>query len=148
MPQKFIVGFTESEIEDIQLTLVIAENPEHALDKYAKAIGIKEPHFLDYIYDRSFNLTLAQDLWLQEDYELEEYETTGKVLIDDNAFQQRVKAFFGGNQDFAMMYLEYYYSNREPGENPFPPDMLQYIWFEAEWAEVLVAPLSDLPVIE
>jgi len=148
MPKQYIVCFTESDIEDTQLTLVNAENEEHALDKYAAAIGIKEEKFIEYVYDRAVYLSLAENFWLREDYELEEFEATGKVLIDDEEFKRRVKEFFGENKEYAEQYLEYYYSNREPAEGNFPPDMLEYIWFEAQWADVLVAPLDELPVIE
>ncbi len=148
MPRPFIVCFTESDIEDIQLTLVYAENAEHALDKYAAAVGIKEDKFLEYVYDRAEHLSLAENFWLREDYELEEYEATGKILIDEAEFRRRVVEFFGENREYAALYLEYYYSNREPGQGDFPAEMLQYIWFEAQWAEVLVADLDELPAIE
>lgn len=148
MFRPFIVSFTESAIEDTRLSLVYAENEEHALDKFAAQVGIHEENFLEYVYDRAENLSLAENFWLREDHELEEYEATGKVLIDEAEFRQRVVEFFGENREFAALYLEYYYNNREPGQGEFPAEMLQYIWFEAEWAEVLVVALDDLPVIE
>jgi hypothetical protein len=148
MPQQFIVGFTESGLEDVQLTIVNGENEEHALDKYARAVGIKEEHFIEYVYDRAVHLTLAENFWLREEHELDEYEATGRVMINDAAFRQRVNEFFGENRDYAERYLEYYYGNRDLTQGDFPEDMLIYIWFEAQWAEVLVAPLAGLPVIE
>ncbi len=148
MPRQYIVGFSESEIEDIHLALVNAENPEHALDKYAAEIGIKEEKFIEYVYDRAVELSLAENFWLREDYELEEYEKSGRVLIDEAEFRRRVKEFFGENREYAEQYLEYYYSNREPVQGNFPDEMLVYIWFEAQWADVLVVALDDLPVIE
>lgn len=148
MPRQYIVGFSESDIEDIRLALVHAENAEHALDKYAAEVGIKEEKFIEYVYDRAVDLSLAENFWLREDYELEEYVITGKILIDEAEFRRRVKEFFGENRVYAEQYLEYYYNNHESGQGDFPAEMLLYIWFEAQWADVLVVALDDLPVIE
>lgn len=142
MARKYIVGFSESAIEDVQLTIVNAENPEHALDKFAVGIGIKEPKFIEYVYDRPV-------IWLATDEEIEEYDETGVLTIDDEELKRRVKEFFGENTDYAQAYLDYYYSDQKASEDTFPKDMLLYIWFESDWAaDVLVAPLDELPVIE
>jgi len=148
MAKQYIVGFSQSDIEDVLLAVVYAENEEHALDKYARSIGIREEDFIQYVYDRSVTVSLAENFWLREGYEQEAYDSTGEVMIDDEGFKQRVKEFFGTNTDYTDQYLAYYYSDREPGDVTFPDDMLTYIWFEAEWSEVLVVPLQDLPVIE
>lgn len=148
MVKQYIVGFAESALEEIGLTLVNAENEEHALDKFAEQVGIIEPKFIEYVYDRSINLSFAENFWLREEYEAEEFESTGKVLIDETEFRNRVEQFFGENKDWSDQYLKYYYSEQQAGEDTFSKDMLTFIWFESEWAEVVIAPLESLPVIE
>lgn len=148
MAKQYIVGFAESALEEVQLTRVIAENEEHALDKFAEAVGIKEPKFIEYVYDRSINLSFAENFWLREEYEAEEFDSTGSVLIDDVEFKQRVREFFGDNRDWADLYIDYYFSDEDEQRDSFPKEMLIYIWFESEWAEVMVADLDELPVVE
>lgn len=148
MSTAYIVGFTESSIEEISLTIVHANNAEHALDKFASAVGIKESKFIEYVYDRSIEVSLAENFWLQTEEEIEAYEKDENVLVDTVEFDRRVKEFFGSNQDFATLYLDYYHSDRSTTDDLFPDEMLTYIWFEAEWAEVVVAALDDLPVVQ
>jgi hypothetical protein len=148
MDKQYIVGFTESTLEDIQLTLVNAENEEHALDKFALQVGIKEPKFIEYVYDRSVNLSFAENFWLMMESEQEEFDATGNIIIDDEHFKERVRDFFGDNREWASLFIDYYFSDQPAQDDLFPDEMLIFIWFEAEWAEVMVASLEDLPVIE
>jgi len=69
-------------------------------------------------------------------------------LIDDVEFKQRVREFFGDNRDWADLYIDYYFSDEDEQRDSFPKEMLIYIWFESEWAEVMVADLDELPVVE
>jgi hypothetical protein len=148
MPKQFIVGFTESAIEDVALTVVYAENAEHALDKFAEHVGIREEKFLEYVYDRSANLAFPENFWLQDEEELEAFENDGTLLVDQDEFKRRVKEFFGQNRDFSDLYLKYHSSDQPAAPDMFPKEMLLFIWFEVDWNEVLVAAYEELPVIE
>lgn len=79
----------------------------------AKYIAVKNLYkndelFIDHIKQCTINMSFAEKFWLQTDEEHMHFNTRGKILIDYNEFQTRVKKYFGENIKAAEDYIAYY----------------------------------------
>ena len=65
---------------------------------------------------------------------------TGEVKIDRDEFAARVLNFFGGNTQYADLFVEHWFSDGVK----FPPDMLAYIWLHSDHVDVIAFPVDEL----
>jgi hypothetical protein len=147
--QKFLVGYDETPFGDRDFVIVNAGNREEAVMRFIRETALNEDIFIEHIYEKTVNMSLAEMFWFQTEKEMEHFTQKGEVLIDVEEFKRRVRKFFGDYTDFAERYLDYYFSESdEPPDELFPEEMLFYIWSESDWAdEVIAMPLSDIDEI-
>jgi hypothetical protein len=143
---KYLVGYDEDPFGDQDFVIVNAADEDEAIERFIKTVAITEDIFLEHIYEKAVNMSLAEMFWFQTEDEMDRFMQEGEVVISVEEFERRVKEFFGPHADFAARYLEYYFS--EDDEIPselFPEEMLMYIWSESDWADdVIAVPLDDV----
>ncbi len=135
---KYIVGPSESNFGQQDFVVLSAENEQDAIIKFLDLHGVRENTFLEYVYDHSINFSFAEHFWLATNNEQDHFENTGEVLIDSDNFNQRVKDFFRHHTEYANLYINYYWSNkeREPEEKIFSDEMLIYIWLQSNFGSI------------
>jgi hypothetical protein len=90
-------------------------------------------------------MSFAENFWLQTEGEETLFDKTGRIVIDDEEFKKRVRAFFGGHRDYAERYIAYYFDAEDrPKSGPFPPEMLIYMWVKSDFSRVTAVELDDL----
>jgi hypothetical protein len=149
MSNQFIVGQSETTFADREFAIVEASSLSEAIQKYVEQVAVKEELWLRNVYDRAINMSFAETFWLQEG-EVGHFMETGRVEIDGDEFNRRVRQFFGEHQDFARLYLDFYWNVDEmPIEEfisnaIFPTEMLAYMWLNSNWSEVIAIPFDDI----
>jgi hypothetical protein len=149
MSNQFIVGQSETTFADREFAIVEASSLSEAVQKYVEQVAVKEELWLRNVYDRAINMSFAETFWLQGG-EVGHFMETGRVEIDGDEFNRRVRQFFGEHQDFARLYLDFYWNVDEmPIEEfinnaIFPTEMLAYMWLNSNWSEVVAIPLDDI----
>ena len=124
--------------------MIDAVNEKEAIDTFIKAFAITEDIFVEYVYTRSVNGSIAEQFWLQTKDENTLFNKRGRIVIDEEEFKQRVRAFFGRHRDYADLYIDYYLSAEErPKSGSFPEAMLVYMWVNCDFGEVTAVELDD-----
>ena len=140
----YLVGFSESEAPEEDVKTIEAASANEAIDKFIQAFAITDDLFVEDVYSRSVNMSFAEHFWLQTEDEETLFEKTGRIVIDDEAFKKRVRAFFGRHHDYAERYLAYYFDAEEsPKTGHFPQAMLIYMWVHSDFSRVTAVELDD-----
>ena len=120
---------------------VLSVQPDHwsgfeCLSKY---------EFLEYIYSLVPNASFAEQFWFQTEDENAALEEKGEIIIDKDTFNKRVRDAFGQNQDYAEMYLEYYWGNEENKDykSKFSDKMLMFMWKLSDFSSVTAIEQPD-----
>jgi hypothetical protein len=148
MSPTYLVGFSDSSFEDREFGIVNAPDTDDATLLFIQVFGLHSDEFIEYVYDKSVDGSLAEHFWVQTEEEDAVFSDQGEVCIDDEEFRVRVLTFFTEHSDFAERYLDHYFRDQEePPTDLFPDEMLLYIWLNADWAEIEAIPLDDIVVI-
>lgn len=150
MKHKYLVGMKNREFEERDFKIVSAQSEEDAIVKFLHNRLEDEPHFKEYLYDKSVNMSFAERFWLQSREEQERFSRNeGQLSINEDDFEKRARQFFAERTDFANLYLNFYYSDDEvpPAGGEFPTEMLVYIWLKNGNENILVIPIEDIPEI-
>lgn len=136
----------DSNFAERDFCLVSAEDAEEAIYRYVKEISSKEAIFIEFVYDRSINMSFAEEFWLQTDEEQSAFtDNEGDVLAGEEDFKRRVREFFADHHEYADLYLSHWYSEVENSDIEFPEKMLEYIYFNTSWVDGLIAiPLHEI----
>ena len=141
---KYLVGFSDSEFQEQDSKMIDASSENEAIHKFIKVFAIAEDIFVEYVYSKSINCSIAEQFWLQTKDENTLYNKSGQIVIDDEEFKKRVKAFFGRNHDYADLYIDYYFSAEDrPKTGRFPEEMLIYMWVNSNFGDVTAVELED-----
>ena len=62
---KYRVGFSDSEYQEQDSKMIDALSENEAIDKFIKVFAIAEDIFVEYIYSKSINCSIAEQFWLQ-----------------------------------------------------------------------------------
>ena len=143
--KKYLVGDSEFNFKEQEFKIVNALSQCEAIGKYVRQAEIKDKGFLEYVCERAFNMSFAEYFWLQGGAEVDLFKRTGKVKIDKEEFGRRVRRFFGKHQDFANLYLDFYWNDNS--KVIFPDEMLAYIWIESNYGSLTAIPLSNIEEI-
>jgi hypothetical protein len=142
------VGYSDSPFEDRAFGIVNAPDTDDATLLFIQVFGLQSDAFIEYVYDKSIDSSLAEHFWVQTDEEEALFSERGELSIDDEEIRARVRTFFSEHADFAERYVDYYFGEQaEPPTDLFPDDMLLYIWLNADWTDVVAIPLDDIVVI-
>lgn len=140
----YLVGFSESEAQEQDFKMIEASSENEAIDTFIQTFAIAEDIFVEYVYSRSVNMSFAENFWLQTEGEETLFNKTGRIVIDDEEFKKRVRAFFGGHRDYAERYIAYYFNAEDcPNTGPFPQEMLIYMWVHSDFSGVTAVELDD-----
>ena len=124
--------------------MIDALSENEAIDKFIKVFAITEDIFVEYVYSKPVNCSIAEQFWLQTEDENTLFNKTGQIVIDDEEFKKRVRAFFGRNHDYADLYIDYYFSAEDrPKTGRFPEEMLIYMWVNSNLGDVTAVELED-----
>jgi hypothetical protein len=141
---KYLVGFSDSEFQEQDSKMIDASSENEAIHKFIKVFAIAEDIFVEYVYSKSINCSIAEQFWLQTKDENTLYNKSGQIVIDDEEFKKRVRAFFGRNHDYADLYIDYYFSAEDrPKTGRFPEEMLIYMWVNSNFGDVTAVELED-----
>ena len=141
---KYLVGFSDSEYQEQDSKMIDALSENEAIDKFIKVFAIAEDIFVEYVYSKSINCSIAEQFWLQTEDENTLFNKTGQIVIDDEEFKKRVRAFFGRHRDYADLYIDYYFSAEDrPKTGHFPEEMLIYMWVNCDFGHVTAVELKD-----
>ncbi len=133
----YLVGFSDSESPEQDCKMIEASSENEAIDKFIQAFAIADDLFVEYVYSRSVNMSFAEHFWLQTEDEDTLFDKTGQIVIDDEAFKKRVRAFFGSHRDYAERYMAYYFDAEDgPKTGHFPQEMLIYMWVHSDFSRV------------
>jgi hypothetical protein len=140
----YLVGFSDSESPEQDVKRIEASNENEAIDKFIQAFAIADDLFVEYVYSRSVNMSFAEHSWLQTEGEDTLFSKTGRIVIDDEEFKKRVRAFFGRHRDYAERYIAYYFDAEDrPKTGHFPQEMLVYMWVHSDFSRVTAVELDD-----
>jgi hypothetical protein len=138
------VGFSESEAQEQDFKMIEASSANEAIDTFIQTFAIAEDLFVEYVYSRSVNMSFAENFWVQTEGEETLFHKTGRIVIDDEEFKKRVRAFFGGHRDYAERYIAYYFDAEDrPNTGSFPQEMLIYMWVKSDFSGVTAVELDD-----
>jgi hypothetical protein len=144
---QFIVG-GDSPLSERDFVIVNAGSDEEARAIYGREIGASEDIFLEHIYDRSINMSFAENFWMQTHEEQETFTNSGKVIANKETFKQRVREYFKGRPDFESLYLEFYFGNEDASEiEPFPAEMMLWMFLTSWGKELVVIPVDEIPLL-
>jgi hypothetical protein len=142
---KYLVCFSQSSFEEQEYKIVNASSENEAIDKYIKVFGVTDNDFLEYVYNKSVNTSLAENFWMQTEEEDIIFNETAQIIIGDDEFKKRVRAFFGRHRDYAGLYIDHYFSDKDsPGFDQFPEEMLVYIYVNSAHSQVTAVKLDDI----
>ncbi len=140
----YLVGFSESEAQEQDFKMIEASSENEAIDTFIQTFAIAEDLFVEYVYSRSVNMSFAEQFWLQTEGEDTLFNKTGRIVVDDEEFKKRVRAFFGRHRDYAERYIAYYFDAEDcPNTGPFPQEMLIYMWVYSDFSGVTAVELDD-----
>ena len=141
---KYLVSFSDSEYQEQDSKMIDALSENEAIDKFIKVFAIAEDIFVEYVYSKPVNCSIAEQFWLQTEDENTLFNKTGQIVIDEEEFKKRVRAFFGRNRDYADLYIDYYFSAEDrPKTGCFPEEMLIYMWVNCDFGHVTAVELKD-----
>lgn len=140
----FIVGGPDSGLEQQDFVIIRAISKEDALNLYARKIGIQDETFLEFVYEKSANVSFAERFWLETEQERQEFSSGGD-FVDDEVFSQRVRLFFREHSEWAETFLEAYFGD-SPDEpmSDFPKDMFLFMFMES-WVNDVLAIEIEVP---
>jgi hypothetical protein len=140
----YLVGFSDSESQEQDFKMIDASSENEAIDKFIQAFAIADDIFVEYVYSRSVNMSFAEHFWLQTEGEDTLFNKTGQIVIDDEEFKKRVRAFFSRHRDYAERYIAYYFDAEDsPKTRHFPEEMLIYMWVNSDFSGVTAVELDD-----
>ena len=136
--KKYVVGYSENSLGEGDFVFLRAKNKNEAIKEFVSQYATKDRFFLEYIYSHITNASFAEQYWFQTDDENAALEERGEIIIDNDTFNKRVRDAFGQHQDYAEMYLKYYWGNEENKDykNIFPDEMLMFMWELSEFSFV------------
>ena len=145
---KYLICFSESPFEEREFKIVNAASENEAIDKYIKVMAITDNDFLAYVYDKSVNTSFAENFWMQTEEEALIFHETARIIIGDEEFKKRIRTFFSKHRDYAELYINHYYSNKDsPRIDQFPEEMLVCIYVNSGHSQVTAVKLDDIGVI-
>jgi hypothetical protein len=141
----YLVGFSESESQEQDFKMIEASSENEAIDTFIQTFAIAEDLFVEYVYSRSVNMSFAENFWVQTEDEDTLFNKTGRIVIGDEEFKKRVRAFFGGHRDYAERYIAYYFDAEDrPKSGHFSQEMLIYMWVNSDFSRVTAVELDDV----
>ena len=142
---KYLVSFSESSFEAQEFKIVNALDESEAIDKFIKAFAVTDNDFLQDVYDKSVNASFAERFWVQTQNEDIIFHETAQIIIGDEEFKKRVRAFFGRHRGYAELYIDHYFSEEDsPRIDRFPEEMLIYILVNSDYSDVTAVKLDDI----
>jgi hypothetical protein len=128
---RYLVGISDFNFEEAKLVIINAENKQNAIEKYIANIEIKDEIFLENVYDSAYNMSYAEQLYV---------DNNGTYLFDDcgnpryshdeidKFFNNNVRKLFKGNEEWYNLYM--FMTNQEEGEEKivFPDEMLIHMY--------------------
>ena len=142
---KYLVCFSQSPFEEREFKIVNALSESEAIDKYIKVFAVTDNDFLTYVYDKSVNASFAENFWMRTEEEDIIFHETAQVIIGDEKFNKRIRAFFSRHLDYAELYIKHYYNDRDsPRVDPFPEEMLVYMWVNSGHSQVTAVKLDEI----
>ena len=142
---KYLVCFSKSPFEEQEFKIVNASSESEAIDKYIKVFAVTDNDFLNYVYDKSVNTSFAENFWMQTEDEDIIFHETAQIIIEDEEFKKRVRAFFRRHRDYAELYIDHYYSDKDSLRiDQFPEEMLVYIYVNSGHSQVTAVKLDDI----
>ena len=142
---KYLVCFSKSPFEDQEFKIVNAPSESEAIDKYIKVFAVTDNDFLEYVYDKSVNTSFAENFWMQTEEEEVVFHETAQIIIGDEEFEKRVRAFFSRHLDYAELYIKHYYSDEDRSRvEPFPEEMLVYMYVNSDHGDVTAIKLDEI----
>ena len=145
---KYLVSFSESSFEEQEFKIVNASDESEAIDKFIKAFAVTDNDFLQDVYDKSVNASFAERFWVQTEDEDIIFRKKAQIMIGDDEFKKRVRAFFSRHRDYAERYIDHCFSDEDsPSVDPFPKEMLVYIWVNSNYSDVTAVKLDDIEEI-
>jgi hypothetical protein len=94
---------------------VMANTPEHAVERYIGEVYSKDQHFRDDVLDLSVNCSFAERFYLKSDQEQARFSSTGTFGTEEEVVLSRVKQFFAKRPDLGAKYLAYMDSENPSG---------------------------------
>ena len=134
----YIVYFSDTEIKNGDLgdiKFIKTTSKEEALEIFCLNYVATDENFIDNVYDKSVNMSLAEQFYTGCFNERGENKFTIKQL--DNIFKANVRAYFDNAEyaEYAELYINYMLDEKEDKNFIFPSDFMvcvlkkeQYTW--------------------
>jgi hypothetical protein len=147
--QKFIVSMLNSE-DGTDFRIVEAKSKEAALAIYRFFVFPKNEDFLWYLAEKSVNTGFVERFWMETAEEMTAFHSRGAVVVSYELFAQRVSNAFEDQRELAQNYIDYHLDPSETNIDDLPAGLADYIALNhgQDWAELLVVPLSSIPILE
>lgn len=146
MLHKYLVGLAEAELgdmDDYDLMIVSAPSIDEALRKFLHEYTRHDVSFRTYLYRKSVSASFCERFWITNEEEEALWLQSGKVAIDFREFSQRVVEFFGEGE-WSERYLAHYFSDDDFPAEPFPFEMIVFMWNHTEWSDLVAIPLAEI----
>jgi hypothetical protein len=156
--QKYVVCPIEDGLEAGMLRIVNAASPEEAIAKYARQVLIRDKFYLEHIYSNTVSASFAERFYADGDGHFLDENGTRRVAPEyaQERFEENVRHFFQERQEFADLYLDFFWHDRSPSFDAalekwrFSDEMLLYICLGdlAYFGDLAVFALSDIEEID
>ncbi|HAT1793400.1 TPA: hypothetical protein I8Y89_001418 [Legionella pneumophila] len=150
--KKYLVGIDDESFGNWNPVIINAKDEEEAFLKYGNYYCPMDELFLDDIYEKTINMSFAEQFWIQTREESNAFNEKGDLLIDENEFKRRIQEYFKENQSFADIYIQYYFDDNKDASNfAFPEDMVRFMWLKqvklSKWSTVHILNLNEVQEI-
>lgn len=150
--KKYLVGIDDESFGNWNPVIINAKSEEEAFLKYGNYYCPTDELFLEDIYEKTVNMSFAEQFWMQTNEENNAFNETGDILIDENEFKSRIQEYFKENQSFADIYIQYYFDDKKDASNfVFPEEMVRFMWLKqvksSQWSTVHILNLNEVQEI-
>ncbi len=143
--KQFLFG-TKDDFSESNCFIVIAENEKQAINKAAKAQAKCDDLFVEFVYDKSINMSFAETFCYQQNAVVKLFsEEDGERLVSDevviNELTKRVEHYFKDSLHLAKEYLDYFFS--EKSGIILSDEIIETIWIR-EWNDYIIIDVATL----
>lgn len=153
---RFLIGLPES-FETASLAIVEAESKEQALIEYRRGVQAKFPEFLEFVADKSVNMSFVERFWFSTSEEKSALDLSNsnnndmfESIADETQFAKRIFDAFGENSELARDYVKYQLGKGESDVNSLPLGLAEFVavnFSDDDWCLLFAVPLDSIPEI-
>lgn len=146
MPRYLVTDSAELHLQ--ALRLVEADSPEAAAERYMAELLPSGQEFLEYLSERSVNISFAESFWLRTSAENTAFNRDDTLLCSHAEFIERLYAAFPDRRDLAFDFAEYWMGDGLNDPSCLPKGFAVYVATKRLAEDFLKLKVIDLADIQ